>query len=317
VLTPRWRSVRRPSGTQGDSSCAVLVSRHAVQSPPGTALGALQRLARTRAAQKVLARPRAQRFVSVCLEAMVLRKPALFVARELSGRTELARYELRSSRRPIYLRHNTADRFVLHEVFYEGHYELPEPVHAFLTTLGRPPEIVDLGANIGLFSVLMAARFPNARITAFEPDETNAAVFRRTMAENDLGRSWRLVAAAASNRAGRVPFVSGEYSRSRIGPGGAGADVEAVDVFPDLERADFAKIDIEGGEWAILQDERFAVLETPVLVLEYHADLFDTGDPRESALAAVTRAGYHYRPTWEFPGQGMLWAWKPEVERHG
>lgn len=35
-----------------------------------------------------------------------------------------------------------------------------------------PPEIIiDIGANIGLFSVLARYRFPNAKIQAFEPNE--------------------------------------------------------------------------------------------------------------------------------------------------
>ena len=183
--------------------------------------------------------------------------------RELAGRETPERYRLRSSGRYVYIRHNTGDRVVLHELFYEGHYDLPETVAAYLDGLGRPPEIVDLGANIGLFGVQMFARFPIARITAFEPDHTNAEVHRRTMAENHSGGHWQVVEAAASNRDGQVYFRSGEFARSRIEPGDGPEQVDAVNVFPHLERADFAKIDIEGGEWAILGDDRFGELRTP------------------------------------------------------
>jgi hypothetical protein len=31
----------------------------------------------------------------------------------------------------------------------------------------------------------------------------------------------------------------------------------------------------------------------------------------------VNEAGYRTTATWELPGQGMLWAWKPDVERAG
>ena len=246
-----------------------------------------------------------------------MRGSARFVVRELSGRVALVRYRLRSSGRPIYLRHNTADPLVLAEVFYTRHYDLPDPVARFLGGLGRPPEIVDLGANIGLFGVLMLDRFPGARITAFEPDRSNAEIHRRAMAENDRAGNWRLVQAAASNRDGRVSFRSGEYSRSRIEVADGNDEVDAVDIFPYLDRADLAKIDIEGGEWPILGDQRFAALRTPVLVLEYHADLCPRHDPRAAAFAAVTEAGYKTLATWEFPGQGMLWAWKPDVEAAG
>jgi FkbM family methyltransferase len=274
----------------------------------GRVLAGLQRVGRTRPARAILTRPRVEQFVAVGIESTAVKGSARFVLRELTGKDTLMRYELRSSGRPVYLRHNTGDRVVLHELFYDGHYDLAEPVAAYLDGLGRAPELVDLGANIGLFGVLMLARFPDARITAFEPDHTNAEVHRRSMAENE--GNWELVEAAASNRDGRVSFRSGEYARSRIEAGEGSEQVDAVDVFPYLERADFVKIDIEGGEWAILGDERFAGLRTPVLVLEYHADLCPDPDPRAAALTALEGAGYETTETWAYPGQGMLWAWK-------
>ncbi len=280
----------------------------------GTVFAGLQRVGRTRPLRAILTRPRIEQLVAIGLESTAVRGSTRFVLRELADRETLKRYRLRSSGRPVYIRHNTGDRVVLHELFYEGHYDLPETVAAYLDGLGRPPEIVDLGANIGLFGVQMLARFPNARITAFEPDHTNAEVHRRTMAENDSGGHWQLVEAAASNRDGQVYFRSGEFARSRIEPGDGPEQVDAVDVFPHLERADFAKIDIEGGEWAILGDDRFGELRTPVLVLEYHADLCPKPDPRVAALDALSRAGYRTIETWAFPGQGMLWSWKPELE---
>ena len=326
-MTPRWRNFGRPSGTAPDSSCAGSVSRNAVQDPRpeprrlreslgSAALAGMQRVARTRPARALLTRPRVERVVSAGLESTAVRGSARFVFRELSGRDVVVRYELRSSGRPIYLRHNTADAVVMREVFYTRHYDLPETVASFLGRLGRPPEIVDLGANIGLFGVLMLGRFPGARITAFEPDPSNAEIHRLSIAENDPG-NWQLVEAAASNRNGRVLFRSGEFSRSRIEAGDANDEVDAVDIFPYLDRADFAKIDIEGGEWPILGDERFTALCTPVLVLEYHSDLCPMDDPRETAFTAVTDAGYQTMSTWEFPGQGMLWAWKPDIMGDG
>ena len=143
--------------------------------------------------------------MSVVLESTAVRGSARFVVRELSGRVALVRYALRSSGRPIYLRHNTADPLVLAEVFYARHYDLPDPVARFLGGLGRPPEIVDLGANIGLFGVLMLDRFPGARITAFEPDRSNAEIHRRAMAENDARR--QLAARSGRGVQSRRPCV--------------------------------------------------------------------------------------------------------------
>ena len=64
----------------------------------------------------------------------------------------------------------------------------------------------------------------------------------------------------------------------------------AADVFPYLEGADLVKIDIEGGEWPILSDPRFAELEARALVLEYHPHLCPGPDPRECADGLLARA---------------------------
>lgn len=39
--------------------------------------------------------------------------------------------------------------------------------------VGSPDNIIDAGANIGIFSMMYAKKFPNARIIAFEPEESN------------------------------------------------------------------------------------------------------------------------------------------------
>jgi FkbM family methyltransferase len=247
----------------------------------------------------------------VLIQSSTVQDPVRFVYRELSASGRLARYRLRSSGREVFIRHNTADPLVLDEIFYTGHYELPDHVAHMLDALGRPPALLDLGANIGLFGVWALDRFPGAQITAFEPDPTNAAVARRTMGVNGAEDRWRLFEAAAMDRDGRVEFLSGVFSRSRIEPGEGTIDVEAVDVFPFLETVDLAKVDIEGGEWAILGDPRFRQLEVPAIVLEYHPDQAPGADPRTLALEAMRSAGYEAEVVDEFgPGQGMIWAWR-------
>lgn len=96
-------------------------------------------------------------------------------------------------------------------------------------------------------------------------------------------------------------------------PNAGGLEVDTVDVFPYLERVDLAKIDIEGGEWAIVGDPRFRELGVPTIVLEYHSDQAPAADPRAASLKAVREAGYEARVVDEFgPDQGMIWAWRPD-----
>jgi hypothetical protein len=116
-----------------------------------------------------------------------------------------------------------------------------------------------------------------------------------------------VVEAAAATSDGTVPFASGRFTHSRVEEGAA--EVAAVDVLPFLERADFVKIDIEGSEWAILGDERFAGLGPPALVLEHHPYLAPDPEPQITALRLLEAARYEPVRTVEFPaGQGLVWA---------
>ena len=273
-----------------------------------------QRIARSRRGQAVLTRPVPERIASALIRATTLRNPFRFIWRELSGSDALGRYRLRRSGRLVCLRHNTADPIVLQEIFYSGHYVPPNRVANFLEGLGGAPRVLDLGANIGLFGVWVLERFPDAEITAFEPDPSNAAVARCCIAANAVGNRWRLVEAAAASADGRAPFVSGEYLRSRLAPEAGGLEVETVDILPYFKGVDLAKIDIEGGEWAILGDPRFRELDVPVIALEYHSDQAPGRDPQAVALDALAEAGYEAEVVEEFGlDQGMLWAWRPEV----
>ena len=80
---------------------------------------------------------------------------------------------------------------------------------------------------------------------------------------------------------------------------GSGKVVEAVDVFPLLADCDLIKIDIEGAEWEILQDPRFADLRASHVILEYHPRLCPADDPQALAQHILEASGYRitkFRP---------------------
>jgi FkbM family methyltransferase len=216
---------------------------------------------------------------------------------------------LRSSGVAIALRHHTGDVLVLDEIFSQLEYEPPPEVRSSLTGL-HAPTVVDLGANIGLFGAWVLERYPDARIISVEADPANAAVHRRTIEANGVDDRWTLVEGFASTQAGVVRFVGGEHATSRAGSGEGSIDVPTVDVFPELAGADVVKIDIEGAEWELLADPRFAALQPSVLVLEYHEDGCPGTDPARAAEAALREAGLEVVPGGRKPqfGAGILWA---------
>ncbi|HSK11695.1 MAG TPA: FkbM family methyltransferase, partial [Phnomibacter sp.] len=68
---------------------------------------------------------------------------------------------------PVHLRAHTSDNLVFKQIFGMGEYDIRFPF--------EPKNIIDGGGNIGLFAIIMANRYPNARIISIEPDAGNFA----------------------------------------------------------------------------------------------------------------------------------------------
>jgi FkbM family methyltransferase len=226
-----------------------------------------------------------------------------YLARELRPRSTTGTYTVGTRR--VVLRHHTQDTQIFQEIFTAGFYRLSPPA---ARALGDPRRIVDLGGNIGIFGLWAAIHWPNADVVAFEPDPANAARYRTLLRDNDL--PWRLVEACATAHAGTVRFAAGQESTSMRSEAGA-LEVPAVDALPALADADLIKMDIEGGEWELLLDPRFADGDARVVLMEYHPHLCPTDDPRALAEHTLTAAGYTVVPILHAPeGHGMLCAFR-------
>jgi FkbM family methyltransferase len=246
--------------------------------------------------------------------ARTVKESLTFFIRELLRPPGIHMYHLRSSGVGVAIRHAGVDAATLAELFYHGYYEPPEEVTG---PLGEPTEILDLGANIGLFGAFAVARWPDSRILSYEPDPANAAVHQRTIDANGLAERWQMTRAAAGPRDGEVRFAAGLDAGSHVldgePVGGSTAiTVELCDVLPQIATADLVKMDIEGGEWGILTDPRFAEHPPRALVMEYHPLRSPDSNPRAAAERAVRDAGMQTASIWHGDdGHGMLWAWRP------
>jgi len=248
---------------------------------------------------------------ALALRARTVRPASAFFVRERLHRGGAFAYRLAEAGISVTIRHGSGDVVTLGEIFHDRQYA---PVPEVRPLLREPRRIVDLGANVGLFGAFAASRWPHAEILAFEPDPANAAVHERTILINGLQRRWTLRRAAAAARDGRASFVAGQVALSHLAPSGAGegtVEVATSDVLPLLADADLVKMDIEGGEWAILTDPRFRAAPPRVLVLEYHPLQCPEPDPRGAVEAALRAAELQLRITWSRgDGHGMLWAWR-------
>lgn len=261
--------------------------------------------------RRAAAHPRVLPATALVLRALTVRGTAVFVLRELLGSKRTSVYTLRENDVRIAVRHGTGDVVTLGEVFHTRTYQ---PEGQIASELQQVRSILDLGANVGLFGAFAAARWPSAKIVAFEPDPDNAAIHEIFIAENRLKDRLTLIRAAAGPRTGTAAFASGEVALSHLvedGDAERAVTVAIQDVLPQIAKADLVKMDIEGGEWAILDDRRFRESPPRVLALEYHPHLCPGPDPHAAIDAALKAAGMHMQQISQEPGgYGMLWAWR-------
>jgi FkbM family methyltransferase len=165
-------------------------------------------------------------------------------------------------------------------MYYYKEYERAQ--ESVLLELVQPHSLVlDIGANMGLFSMLSAAR--GARVVAFEPSRLLAARFSGNLGLNRLPNVL-LVTEAVSNSRGTMPFYETRAGNCGVGRVFAfGHNKNPVPDYPvrtntiDAYVARFGmpaliKMDIEGAEWLALKgaSETFKRPDAPDLLIEFH-----------------------------------------------
>jgi FkbM family methyltransferase len=225
-------------------------------------------------------------------------------------------------RRPIQLRLASGEWLVLRpppatdletamEVFFCRAYRSPRPLPA-----ERVRKIVDLGANVGYSIVYFSRAFPHALIEAFEPHPEYVRQATRHVEVNGLEDRVTIHAAAAGNRSCRMFLLDAENRSTLVSRGGPGRfEVDVVDWLATAETTpiDFLKMDIEGAEYTILFDPRFARRNVANLVVEWH----ETPEHPAGGADVVTllqRLGYQVEQG--FQGElmglkfGLIWGYR-------
>ena len=197
------------------------------------------------------------------------------------------------------------------------------------TSASPAPRILDCGANVGLASLFFRRLYPQARITAYEPDPALFAILNANLHANgarDIDTHnvalWTangsLVFQCVGSDAGMIQSLPGAVD----GIATTVSSLRLRDVIAGETTIDLLKLDIEGAEDTVLADCEPVLDRVKAMVLDLHE--FDPSvrqAPR--VLELLTRAGFSYAVddfvalTWRkplagadspFAGRAMNWA---------
>jgi FkbM family methyltransferase len=160
--------------------------------------------------------------------------------------------------------------------------------------------IVDVGANIGAFSLFAASRWPHARLLAYEPVPENLVWLKQNVRANRCDQI-KVFPVALAGAAGEVSLflrpgseahsLWGEAGETRLSVQAMTLDDVVHEVAPDA--IDLLKMDCEGAEYDILAG-REDVLSHHVrfLAMEYHEG---NGHDVRELVQVLQGAGFEFR----------------------
>lgn len=189
---------------------------------------------------------------------------------------------------------------------FEGAYDLYkrlfEASHAdWLRPLARPgTTVVDIGANIGFFTVQFARWVGSqGRVIAIEPETRNLARLRKRITGQGLASNVEIVEAVVAEKPGTLnlhlnPDHPGDH---RIGS--EGVPVTSVTLDGLLEDAGWpevslVKVDVQGAEFRVFLGAEKTLTEIrPALYVEVDRDaLASMGSSAEALLDRLAASGY-------------------------
>lgn len=163
---------------------------------------------------------------------------------------------------------------------------------------------------MGYSCLFWCQQYPEARVTAFEPHPRHLQAISEHLSANHFSDRVKVVEAAAGSVKGEAHLVD-SGSSSTITSSPTGFAVRVLDIFEMLEpNIDIMKIDIEGGEYGLLDDPRFSSLRPRTVVVEWHKrDGYS--DSREWCRTRLQKLGYRTAIGVEdLPLAGLIWGFR-------
>lgn len=193
-------------------------------------------------------------------------------------------------------------------LYFFGTYE-PEMRRLFRKILQPGGFAIDIGANVGWHTILMASLVGNSgKVIAFEPNPSVRYNLELNIQANGLSQV-EVKPLALSNTAGSVRFLAPDAHDMSAGDGhilAAGqiqrnevievvsATLDSIVMSTGIKRLDLIKIDVEGFEWPVIQGAAESIARfRPYIVFEFIDEyLHRGGGSREVIYDFFVQQGY-------------------------
>ncbi len=172
---------------------------------------------------------------------------------------------------PFHLRFLTSDLYAYQQVILGNEYHFE--------TCREPRVMIDAGANIGLTSIYLANRYPNARIYALEPEDANFQLLCKNTAPYPnivpLRKAlWSEDTTVKVANPGASSWAFHVIPTEHDAPGGQnqleGTTITSLQREHGIEKIDLLKIDIEGAEKEVFSAPTPWLANVESLIIELH-----------------------------------------------
>jgi FkbM family methyltransferase len=217
------------------------------------------------------------------------------------------------------LRRLSTDEWIVEQVVKRKQYNPPG------YEIGERDTVIDIGANIGAFSLRAARLAARGRVFAYEPVAENYALLLRNISLNRARNVVPCRQAVLDRKSTiRIYLDSENDGGHSVVCGGKRGGYEEVPAVPlqkvfdqhGIERCQFLKLDCEGAEYAILYNllpEYYRRIDR--IALEYHGELEQKRKQADQLLAFLEDVGFHIDVYADIPGatEGFLFARRREM----
>ena len=212
-------------------------------------------------------------------------------------------YQIKSNNNIIYLRKETSDFNVLKCIFKNKEYDINYRIE-------KPKIILDCGANIGIGSLFFNMKFPEAKIIALEPEESNYELLCKNVENlNNIipvnAGLWKKECKLKIRDIGldKWGFIVEETEEEN------GIKAECIDSLIkkfNIKFIDILKIDIEGSEKEIFESSCEWLEKVGVLVIELHDRM------KKGCSMSLFKKLYDYEYDLEISGENLVFYFSRE-----